>query len=45
MKSNVLPFPVQHMPKDPPRFSLWRAIRTLVVYIGLLALLIWLLWH
>lgn len=44
VKNNVLPFPVQYMPKDPPRPTLLRALGTLVLLgaaVGLFMLTLW----
>jgi hypothetical protein len=39
LKNNVLPFPVQHMPKDPPRVSGGQVVLTLISLAGAIGLL------
>jgi hypothetical protein len=39
LKNNILPFPVEHMPKDPPRVSGWHVLGMLVIIGGALGLL------
>ena len=39
VKNNLLPFPVEYMPKDPPRASGWQVLMTLIVIAGAIALL------
>lgn len=39
LKNNVLPFPVQHMPKDPPRVTGWQTLGMLIAIAGAIGLL------
>lgn len=39
MKNNLLPFPVQYMPKDPPRANGWHVLGLLVIVAGAIGLL------
>jgi hypothetical protein len=45
LKNNVLPFPsLQHVPKDPPRITVWHTLGSLVILaacVGLLGLTIY----
>lgn len=39
LKNNVLPFPVQHMPKDPPHVTGWQILGMLLAIVGAIGLL------